>query len=97
MSLIIAFYIILSAEISQSGFISTLGKLFSGTGLIQFAKHLFAKPYIPILIVIFYFSGCWARRKMNRVFSEFWHVILHEVKKTREDSGSLDEISSAVD
>jgi uncharacterized protein (DUF2235 family) len=72
---LIAVYFSLAAEISQSGFFGTLGKLFSGTGLILLAKHLLAKPFILIVIFVFYVILWLIRRKMNGIFSEFWYKI----------------------
>jgi hypothetical protein len=77
---LIAVYFSLAAEISQLGILSVLGKLISGTGLIQIVTNLLAKPFILIVIVVFYVIGRWARKKMNRVFSEFWYAILKEVE-----------------
>ncbi len=73
---LIAVYFSLAAEISQSGLFGTLGKLFSGTGLILLAKHLLAKPFILIVIFVFYVILWLIRRKMNGIFSEFWYKIL---------------------
>ncbi|MFQ5963260.1 MAG: DUF2235 domain-containing protein [Candidatus Scalinduaceae bacterium] len=101
---IIAFSIILSAKISDSNITEALKMLFSVSDLIKFIGKdlLFTKQWIwilliPILLVVFYVIGRWARKRMNRVFSEFWYMILKEVEKTKKDSGSLDKTIGTSD
>lgn len=85
---IIAFCIIMYIEISQLGFFGTLGKVFTITGLIKLVHVLSAKPILPVITVVIpviitivlFLIVRRLRKKMNRVFSEFWYAILREVE-----------------
>ncbi len=85
-STIIAFCFILFAEISKTNFVSTLKMLFSGRCLVPFSLYLLYKPYIPITIIAFYLIGRYARKKMNRVYSEFWYTTVQEAKNPKKDT-----------
>lgn len=75
-----ALYLTLPAEIAQHGWSWMPGALVSGDGLMEIGKALLLKPWLLALIAGFYVAGWLVRKKLDRVFSGFWHGLTSSLR-----------------
>ena len=75
-----ALYLTLSEKIAQHGWSQALGILVTGDGLMQLGKALLLKPWLLVLIAGFYVVGWLVRKKLDRVFSGFWHGLASSLR-----------------
>lgn len=77
---LVAVYFALQEEIGQVGFLGTIRELGSRDGILKLGKSILFRPHLPLVIVFFYALGLVARKRIESVFSRFWHDLRPKVR-----------------